>query len=434
VSLRGKFILYLLFLHSAFAAFAVYFLWAHRVWLLALEAFFLLSFVLSYRLFHSLLKPIELVNSGVETLKHRDYSSKFLPIKQPELDRLIEVYNQMVDGLREERIRLQEQHFFLDKVLTASPSGIITFDFEERVVLINPSAAKMLQREAREVIGKRLRDLHFPFAESLQRLQMNEAQVLPLQGSRRVKCQKSLFMDQGFARSFILMEELTEELRRSEKAAYEKLIRMMSHEVNNSVGAVNSLLHSFLHYKEQLRDEDRADFTNALQVAIARSGHLNAFMRGFAEVVRLPRPNLQPCNVQELLEEIVLLFQAESRVKNVVWKWEVQTPLAPIALDRSQMEQAFMNICKNAMEAIAESGTITIRLGKKQERSFAVIEDTGAGISPEVRAQLFTPFFSTKANGQGLGLTLIQEILKQHQFEFSLESLPGGPTQFAIYF
>ncbi len=434
MSLRGKFILYLLFLHSAFAAFAVYFLWEHRAWLLALEAFFALSFALSYKLFQALLKPIELVNSAVETLKHRDFSSKFLPIKQPELDRLIDVYNRMVDELREERIRLHEQNFFLAKVLTASPSGIITFDFEERIAMINPSAAKLLQVEASDVIGMRLTDLHSPFAEALLRLQVNEAQVLPLQGSRRVKCQKSLFMDQGFSRSFILMEELTEELRRSEKSAYEKLIRMMSHEVNNSVGAVNSLLHSFLNYKGQLREEDRADFTHALQVAIARSGRLNAFMSSFAEVVRLPRPNLQPCDAQKLLEEIALLFQAESKQKNIVWKWEVQTPLAPIAMDRSQMEQALLNICKNAIEAIGENGAITLRLGKKQERSFLVVEDTGAGISPEAHAQVFTPFFTTKANGQGIGLTLVQEILKQHQFEFSLESLPGGPTQFGIYF
>lgn len=434
MSLRGKFILYLVLVHLAFAAFAVYFLWERRVWLLALEVFFALSFLLSYKLFIALFKPIELVNSGVETLKHRDFTSKFLPIKQPELDRLIEVYNRMLDELREERIRLQEQHFFLEKVLAASPSGILTFDFDERIALANPSAAKMLQTEAASLIGKALTELRTPFAEALSRLQIHEAQVLPLFGTRRVKCQKSVFMDQGFSRNFILMEELTEELRRSEKAAYEKLIRMMSHEVNNSVGAVTSLLHSVLYYKEQLRADDRQDFEHAMHVAITRSGHLNAFMRGFAEVVRLPRPNPQPCDLKQLLAEIVLLFQAESKEKHIEWKWDVQTILPQLALDRGQMEQVFINLGKNAMEAIGANGVITIRIGQKREKFFVVIEDSGAGISAEAQRHLFTPFFSTKANGQGLGLTLVQEILSQHQLEFSLESAAGGPTRFIISF
>ena len=103
-------------------------------------------------------------------------------------------------------------------------------------------------------------------------------------------------------------------------------------------------------------------------------------------------------------------------------------------MDKNQMEQVFVNIIKNAMEAIGENGAITIHLGKKGGRSFVIIEDTGSGLTSEIRANLFTPFFSTKENGQGIGLTLIQEILSQHRFEFSLDSQPGQSTQFTILF
>jgi signal transduction histidine kinase len=103
-------------------------------------------------------------------------------------------------------------------------------------------------------------------------------------------------------------------------------------------------------------------------------------------------------------------------------------------LDRSQMEQVFVNVLKNAIEAINDAGTVTIRLGKQAGRSFVMIKDTGCGVSLAARANLFTPFFSTKDNGQGIGLTLAQEILDQHGFEFSLESQPGQPTEFTIYF
>jgi signal transduction histidine kinase len=434
VSLRLKFILYLLFIHLALAGLAVYSFWNHRLWLLALEAFCAVSFVISFRLFRALLKPVELVAAGVETLKQRDFSSRLLAINQPEIDRLIEVYNRMIDQLREERIRMQEQHFFLDKLLTASPSGILILGFDDRIATANRSAAGVLQSTPESLLGKKLMDLHSPFADSLNRLQVGEPQVLSLMGSRRVKCHKAQFLDQGFYHSFILMEELTDELRHSEKAAYEKLIRLMSHEVNNSIGAVHSLLHSCLNYAGQLRPEDRRDYENALQVAIARTGHLNAFMRGFAEVVKIPAPQRQPADLQKLLERITTLFDAEIRQRQIVWQWKIEGALAPIKMDVTQMEQVFINICKNALEAIGENGVITIRMGKRGPRSFVAIEDSGPGMPPEVQAQIFTPFFSSKSGGQGLGLTVIHEILSRHQFEFALESKPGRPTTFTILF
>ena len=98
------------------------------------------------------------------------------------------------------------------------------------------------------------------------------------------------------------------------------------------------------------------------------------------------------------------------------------------------MEQVFVNILKNAVEAIGEDGRITIRLGMLQDRPFAVVEDTGTGIDPEMAERLFTPFFSTKENQRGLGLTLVQEILSRHGFAFSLESPPDKPTRFTIRF
>jgi signal transduction histidine kinase len=150
--------------------------------------------------------------------------------------------------------------------------------------------------------------------------------------------------------------------------------------------------------------------------------------------VRLPLPKRQPCEVQELLESIALLMNAESQKRGIVWKWAIDEPLEPILMDKNQMEQVFVNIIKNALEAIGANGTITIRMGKKGRREFVIIEDTGCGLTPEIRGNLFTRFFSTKENGQGIGLTMIQEILSQHRFEISLESQPGRTTQFAIYF
>jgi nitrogen fixation/metabolism regulation signal transduction histidine kinase len=434
VSARYKFIAYLIFIHLIFAASTAALLWNQRVWLLGIEAFLLISFFIAYRFLHALIEPLKFLLTGAEFIKESDFTSEFREIGQTEMDELIRVYNKMVASLREERLRQQEQHHFLDKLITASPSGIITLDFDDKIAMVNPSAEKIMQTSAKQLAGKKFSELQTPFGDALHQLPVGGSQVIPLRRQRRLKCHKSQFLESGFARTFILMEELTEELRRSEKSAYEKLIRMMSHEVNNSIGAVNSLLHSCLNYKSQLRDEDRKDFENALLVSILRTDHLSAFMKSFADVVRLPAPVLAPCDLKKLLEGIAALMKPESQKRNISWQWDIQEPLRTVMMDKNQMEQVFVNVIKNAMEAIGNDGTITIIMGKKENRGFVIIEDTGSGIAPEVRANLFTPFFTTKENGQGLGLTMVQEILSRHQFEFSLDGEPGRPTQFVIYF
>jgi nitrogen fixation/metabolism regulation signal transduction histidine kinase len=434
MTLRRKFILYLVIIHLVFAVVTVLFLTEKRIWLLAVEAFFVVSLVVGIRLIQHLFVPLDLIQTGAELINERDFSCKFLEVGQPEIDRLIQVYNRMIDHLREERTRLQEQHYFMDKILTASPSGILTFDFDGCIAMVNPGTERMLQIPAAELMGKRLEALNSSFVDTLSRLEVGESRVIPLQGRRRVKCQRSQFLDQGFPRSFILMEELTEELRQSEKVAYEKLIRVMSHEVNNSIGAANSLLHSCLHYKDQIEEKDREDFETALNVAISRTDHLSAFMKSFADVVRLPPPELHPVNLKTLLEDIELLMRAERQGWGIEWAWDVENPLGPIPMDKNQMEQVFVNILKNAMEAIGKDGRITIRMGEKGGRGFVTVEDTGCGITPDTMVNLFTPFFSTKEDGRGIGLTLVQEVLSRHGFEFSLDGRPGEPTRFTIYF
>jgi two-component system nitrogen regulation sensor histidine kinase NtrY len=331
-------------------------------------------------------------------------------------------------------LRVQEKHYFLDKIITASPSGIVTFDFDNRIDIVNPAAERILQTSTQELQGKPLTSLPGSFPQALSQLVTGEAKVLNLRGRRRMKCHKSVFLDQGFPRQFLMMEELTEELRQSEKSAYEKLIRLMSHEVNNSIGASNSLLNSCLNYRDQIRDEDRADFESALQIAISRTNHLSAFTRSFAEVIRIPPPHLQPCDVLSLLRQIALLLRPESQRRAITWNWVIEDEIEPVLMDKNQMEQVFVNILKNALEAIGHEGNITVKVGKKRGQQFVLIEDSGSGIPPEVQQNLFTPFFTTKENGQGMGLTLVQEILSRHHFDYSLESPPGRPTQFAIYF
>jgi len=429
MSLRAKILLYLVLIHAILAAISFVVLRENRLWLLAVEGLFVLSIVLGGLLVRAFFVPLDLIRTGAELIGERDFTSQFREVGQPEMDALIRVYNQMIGRLREERLKLQEQHYLLDRLLAASPAGIVTLDFDGRVTSLNPVAGKLLGILPDEATGKSLAEL----APALAAIPVGGSEVLSLQGGRRLKASRAEFFDRGFPRSFLLLEELTEELRASEKAAYGKLIRMMSHEINNSVGAVGSLLDSFRGYAPDLGEEDRNDFLQAITVSVTRLENLRAFMNGFAEVVRLPPPDRRPTDVKQLVDEILILLRPELDRRRIAVRWEASEAIPPVELDRNQIEQVLVNVFKNAQESIGEDGAITLRLGNG-ERPFLSIEDSGPGIPEDVRVLLFTPFFSTKRNGRGLGLTLVQEILSAHGFEFSLGAGEGGGAEFRVGF
>ena len=434
MTLRRWFIAYLVLIHLVFAGLAVYLLRAQPAWLLVVELAFVLSLVAGLILVGRFVAAASFLPEAEQFLHDGDFMTRFREFGQPETDRFIRLYNRLSGHLREERVRLQEQQHFLSQILAVSPLGILLLDFDQRVAYVNPSGERLLQQPAAQIISRRLDHLTGPLARMLEDLRDNESVVVPLWGGRRVRCQRGSFVDRGFPRSFMVIEELTEELRQFEKAAYGKLIRMMSHEVNNSVGASNSLLHSCLTYAHELSVEHRADFEAALRVAIDRTDQLNAFMRSFADVIRLPPPRLEPCDIGDVLESIRRLMKAKCDARRIEWRSAIEEPLGVVPMDRAQVEQALVNIVTNAMEAIGENGTIAVRLGRRDARPALVVEDTGPGLSAEARQNLFTPFFSTKEHGQGIGLTLVQEILSQHRFQYSLDSPPGGPTRFTIVF
>ena len=266
-------------------------------------------------------------------------------------------------------------------------------------------------------------------AEALPSLAPGESKLITLAGARRLKVWHAEFRDRGFAKTFYLLEELTEELRLTEKTAYEKLIRMMSHEVNNSVGAVRSLLESVLRYAEQIGPDDRGDFTNALTIAAARIESLNRFMTGFADVVRLPPPNPRDVKLADVIDDIATLLAPELEQRRIALRLDVARD-AVVRVDQSQFEHVIINVIRNGIEAIGEEGEIAI----SWRDDVLSIADTGHGIEPAARDELFTPFFTTKREGRGLGLTIVSEILTNHHLPFTLQNREGGGAEFRVRF
>jgi len=432
VTLRTKLIVYLAAVHVLFAGLALATLTSRPALLVAAELVLALSAATGVTLVRAWIVPMRLVRTGTHLMQDGDFTAHFRATGHAEIDAMIAVYNRMIDTLRDERARGREQEGFVQKLIAASPSGILTLDHDGRVSLINAAADRFLEAPAGAVLGRPLDAVDRPLARALAALPDAGSDIVTLHGRRRFKCVRASFYDRGHPRTFYLVQELTAELYATEKAAYEKLIRMTTHEVNNSVAAVRSLLESMGTYAPQLVDDDRTDFRKGIEVAVTRLDHLDVFMRGFADVVRLPPPALRPCVLKELVDDILVLMGPQLAARRIEARWSSVADAGPSLLDRNQIEQVLLNVVKNAMEAIGADGRIALTLSAERGRQTLTITDSGPGLPDAVRRRLFTPFYSTKRDGRGLGLTVVREILTQHRFEFDLDNAEGGGATFKL--
>lgn len=431
MKVQTKYILFVSIIHLT-ALVLSYFIFSNKLIFIAAEVLIILSVGISVKVYSELIKPLKLLADGADAIADRDFSVKLLQTGTPEMDNLILVYNNMMDELRRERTIQQEQHFFLEKMIHTSPTGIIILDYDKRIKAINPRALKFLRLPENAVLQHNITELEHPVFEQLKALQTGSSCVVNIDGSTTLKAHKSHFIDRGFPRHFILLEELTAELLAAEKRAYGKLIRMLAHEVNNSIGAVNSIIHTSIAAEKLWSNPDAQPYLHALQVASERNHNLTIFMRNFADLVRLPEPRKTTIDLVELVKKMGAFMQAKASQEQVEFSYDLPAEPLWIQADEQQMEQVLINIIKNALEAIEESGEVRFSVDRKQRE--LRITDTGKGLQTNSEQAIFTPFYSTKKDGQGIGLTLVKEVLVGHGFGFSLQSVAAGETVFSIRF
>jgi two-component system nitrogen regulation sensor histidine kinase NtrY len=418
MKLKIKFILVIVTLHLVCLCLSYFIFKEQRIVFVICEAIIIVSAVISLGLYRQLIEPLTYLKEGINAIRDRDFNVKFIPTGKTEMDELIDVYNRMIDELRMERVKQEEQHFFLEKLINTSPTGIVILDYDHQVKQINPKAAAILANAGVELM------------EELNSLAVGCSKTIKAGGFNTYKIQKSHFIDRGFSRVFILMEELTAEIFEAEKGVYGKVIRMMAHEVNNTIGPVNSIINQALAMDGLWLDEDKKTLKDAMQVAVDRNQNLNLFMRNFAELVKLPDINKQTIDIVALLRSVAAFMEIKAKEQQVSFHFDFPDQPYLIAGDSQQLEQALINIVKNGIEAIQGKGEIEFLISSQKRQ--LTIRDNGSGISEEENEQLFSPFFSTKKDGQGIGLTMVREILLNHGFEFSLKTVQPGHTEFTI--
>ena len=389
----------------------------------------LVLFILCYLPFfyRKIVKPLNSIGSGMELLREQDFSSRLSPVGQYEADRIVNVFNRMMEQLKNERLRLREQNNFLDLLIKASPMGVILTTLDEDLSELNPMAQKMLGVRQEDVLGKKMNEIDSPLAAELANVPKGETATVRLNDSNIYRCTHSSFIDRGFQHPFFLIESLTDEVMKAEKKAYEKVIRMIAHEVNNTTAGITSTLDTV----EQAlsAEEGMDDICDVMRVCIERCFSMSRFITRFADVVKIPEPTLTPVDLNDLAFTCKRFMEGMCTDRNIKLRLEIDETLKEVKMDASLFEQVLVNIIKNAAESIEKDGEIIVRT-----LSPATIEvvDNGKGISKEVEAKLFSPFFSTKPNGQGIGLIFIREVLMRHGCTFSLRTYADGLTRFRI--
>ena len=359
------------------------------------------------------IRPMRTIARGVELLREQDFASRLSPVPaNPWAGRIVDLFNRMMEQLRTERLRLREQNHFLDLLVKASPMGVVLMDLDGRPTSTNPAADTFLADPW----------LH----DRIMSVPRGQTQVIQQNGRCILRVSHLTFMDRGFRHPFLLIESLSDEVRKAEREAYGRAIRMISHEVNNTLAGTVSILDLL---SQTASDDEERDM---LETCSSRYRQMSRFVTRMANVVRVPEPTRQ----QVVVQDFVLSLQRFLETMCSGFGIRLELDLCPnpmeAMMDTTLMEQVVINVVKNACESSPRGSSIKVRVCD-HPASLQVV-DHGSGISPEEEQNLFTPFHSTKPGGQGLGLMLVQEVLTRHGFAFSLHTDGNGETVFCVQF
>lgn len=388
-------------------------------------------------LFLSLVRPFSTLSAGMDLVAAQDFASRLSPVGQVDADRLVAMFNKMMLRLKAERLSLEEKNHFLHLLIESSPLGIAILDFDGRISETNPAIMRMLGADdVGQLQGRTFDELAAgnEIARAVASLAPGEEKTFRLSDTDIVRCSRRSFIDSGFPHPFVIVESVTEEIIAAEKAAYGKVIRIISHEVNNTLAGVTSVLQTIADIMRS--DSTATDVVTTAESCVDRCRSLGSFISSYSDVVKIPNPVLLPVDLASALEAL-RPFLESMMPRNIALRCDIEPVDAPVMADTVQIEQAVVNIVKNAVESIGnrQDSNITVGLSRQGKNVVLTVSDDGPGIVPDAHGKLFTPFFSTKPGGRGLGLMFVAEILRRHGAAFSLTTAPGTPrltTTFAI--
>jgi two-component system nitrogen regulation sensor histidine kinase NtrY len=357
---------------------------------------------------------LQTLSNLMEALREGDYSLRGRRARnQDSLGEVVREVNQLAENLRIERLGAREASALLGKVIDVIDIAVFAFDSGRRTRMVNPAGERLLGRSAEQLSGKRAGELALDeFLEGPDRQTISHR--FPI-GHGQWEIRRARFREDGIAHELLVITDLSWALREEERRAWQRLIRVIGHELNNSLAPIQSMSSSLadLIQRDPLPDDWRDDAASALEVIGNRAEALSRFMAAYAMLARLPAPKKRPVSLRPLIERAIALDDR----RPVAIEGDVETA----EIDPDQIEQLLINLLKNAHDAADQTdGEVEVRVGREGDSITIEVLDTGPGIAnPD---NLFVPFFTTKPGGTGVGLVLCRQIAEGHGGTLTLEN------------
>jgi nitrogen fixation/metabolism regulation signal transduction histidine kinase len=353
------------------------------------------------------MRPLQTLANLLAALREGDYSIRARGARRDDaLGEVITEVNALGETLHRQRLGAMEATLLLRTVMTEIEVAIFTFDGEQRLRLVNRAGERLLAQPAERLLGRRAEDLGL--AECLEGEAPRTAQVVFPGGLGRWGISRSTFREEGMRHHLLVLTDLSRALREEERQAWQRLLRVLGHELNNSLAPIRSIAGSLesLIGREPLAPDWKDDVRGGLAVISSRAEALTRFMQAYSRLARLPQPKFQPVDLGACIQRVASL---ESRIAIRV----TPGPALTVQADPDQLEQLLINLLKNAAEAALETGGgVAVTWTRVAAFVDIVVEDGGPGLTST--ANLFVPFFTTKPGGSGIGLVLSRQIAEAH--------------------
>jgi two-component system nitrogen regulation sensor histidine kinase NtrY len=382
--------------------------------LLVLSTWFVAALVLRERV----VRPLQTLSNLLGALREGDYSIRARGAdREDPLGLAFLEANVLGETLRSQRLGAMEASTLLTTVMEEIDVAVFAFDEAERLRLVNRAGARALGQSVERLLGRTADQL----AVTAPLRGATGALDLALPGARgRWEARRSSFRLDGRPHTLLVLADLSKTLREEELKAWQRLVRVLSHEINNSLAPIKSLagsLQALLGRPKRPADAD-ADIQRGLNVIAGRADGLVRFMSSYARLARLPTPQAAPVDVAAWVRRVAAL---ETRVMVTV----AEGPAITIRADGDQLDQLLINLVRNAVDASLETkGGVTVNWSRRNGELLVRVEDEGPGI--DSGANLFVPFFTTKPEGSGIGLVLSRQIAEAHGGSIALENREGA--------
>lgn len=360
------------------------------------------------------------------------------------LDELNNSLNNVNELIKEIKSELQAQEQYYKTILEQVSLGVLTFNGKGIIFLANTAARKLLNYEHLSHI-EQIKRVNQKVYGTLKELKPGDRKVVSYHNGHetiQLSLKSTLFKTAQDNLQLVTIQDIKNELEAKELESWVKLIRVMTHEIMNTVAPITSLSQTLLGYFKNLNGKKPekktiANTMKGLEVINERGAGLMGFVETYRKLTHLPQPDKKPIALKELFDKIITLITHESSNSNITFQWDVNPPELEILADKKQVSQLLINVIKNATEALKNTpaGVITLEAEiSKSGRPTVSVTDNGSGIPPEQMDKIFIPFYTTKQSGTGIGLSLSRQIMQLHGGSLKIVSAPGKKTSAILVF